>query len=39
LLVHRYADLSHLLASLTEVVIAPVEGHVSARRLADADSR
>jgi sugar/nucleoside kinase (ribokinase family) len=35
--VYRYADLVQLLASLTEAVIAPVEGHVHARRLADAD--
>lgn len=36
--VYRYTDLSHLLASLTEAVIAPVEQHVYARRLADADT-
>jgi Pentapeptide repeats (8 copies) len=36
--VYRYTDLPQLLASLTEAVIAPVEGHVHARRLADADS-
>jgi uncharacterized protein YjbI with pentapeptide repeats len=36
--VYRYADLPQLLASLTEVVITPVEGHVRARRLVDADS-
>jgi hypothetical protein len=36
--VYRYADLSHLLASLTEAVIAPVEEHVVARHPADADS-
>lgn len=35
--VYRYAGLSHLRASLTEAVIAPVEGHVIVRRLADAD--
>lgn len=31
--VYRYADLSHLLANLSEAVITPVEGHVHARRL------
>lgn len=31
--VHRYEDLSDLLASLTESVITSVEGHVQARRL------
>jgi hypothetical protein len=36
--VYRYADLSDLLANLTEAVIKPVERHVIARRLADADS-
>jgi hypothetical protein len=34
--VHRYVDLSDLLANLDELVISPVEGHVQARRLADA---
>lgn len=36
--VYRYNDLAHLLASLTEAVIMPVEGQVHARRLADTDS-
>lgn len=36
--VFRYADLPQLLASLTEAVITPVEGHVHARRLAGGDS-
>jgi hypothetical protein len=36
--VFEYTDPSQLLASLTEKVITPVEGHVVARRLADADS-
>jgi Pentapeptide repeats (8 copies) len=36
--IYRYADLSALLSSLTEAVVTPVEEHVSARRLADADS-
>jgi hypothetical protein len=36
--VYRYANLPQLLTSLTEAVIAPVEGHVHARRLADNDS-
>jgi uncharacterized protein YjbI with pentapeptide repeats len=36
--VYRYADLSHLFASLIEAVIVPVEAHVVARRLADSDS-
>jgi hypothetical protein len=36
--VYRYADLPQFLASLTESVIASVEGHVRARRLADSDS-
>jgi len=31
--------LSHLRASLTEAILVPVEGHVVARRLVDADSR
>lgn len=31
--VHRYVDLSDLLANLNESVIAPVEGHVQARHL------
>jgi hypothetical protein len=31
--VYEYADLSHLLADLTESVITPVEAHVQARRL------
>lgn len=31
--VHRYIDLSDLLANLTESVITPVEAHVQARRL------
>lgn len=30
---YSYADLSHLLANLTESVITPVEAHVQARRL------
>jgi hypothetical protein len=33
--VYRYAHLAQLLASLTEEVIVPVEGHVHARRLAE----
>jgi hypothetical protein len=32
---YRYADLDDLLAHLTSSVIAPVEGHVQARRLSD----
>lgn len=36
--VYRYVDLPQLLASLTEAVITPVEQHIHARRLADADS-
>ena len=36
--VYRYTDLPKLLANLTDAVIAPVEGHVHARRLTDADS-
>jgi uncharacterized protein YjbI with pentapeptide repeats len=36
--VYRYTDPSQLLANLTDAVIAPVEGHVVARRLADGDS-
>jgi hypothetical protein len=35
--VYRYADLEHLLGNFTEVIIAPVEQHVHARRLADAE--
>jgi hypothetical protein len=34
--VYRYADMEQLLANLIEAVITPVEGHVHARRLADA---
>jgi len=36
--VYRYANLEHLLGNLTEVIIAPVEAHVVARRLADVES-
>lgn len=38
LLVYWYTDLSHVLASLTDAVITPVEKHVHVQRLADADS-
>jgi uncharacterized protein YjbI with pentapeptide repeats len=36
--VFEYADRNQLLASFSVAVITPVEGHVRARRLADADS-
>jgi hypothetical protein len=37
--VYEYADLSHLLANLTDDVIAPVETRVHARSLADANNK